>query len=381
MQTQALKSRNTSGYFVTQTLRIVTGIILFIFVATHLLNMAFGLVSLEALDEARHYFSWPWSNPIGFFFLAGSMLIHGLLGLLAIYWRNTLRMTRYDLVQTISALLIIPLLASHLFGVTLAANMFSYEPSYQLLLNFFWVQSPMEGLRQVLVVTVTWIHGCAGLFTWMRLKAWWPKVAAIAYTLAVLIPVLALLGFVEAGNQVLEMSQAAPRQSQPPSPEIVAKFEVYYTILYSFIGGYLALVALTLIARHIRLRSAKTGLITLSYLTGDTIRTEGGVSLLEAAELHDLPHANMCKGKGRCGTCRVRILSSSDPLPPPGESERKTLDRFQCADNVRLACQLVPVSGTIELERVLPPDVGLEALRPPRKEAIPAPELPAETPA
>ena len=213
----------------------------------------------------------------------------------------------------------------------------------------------------------------------MRLKSWWPRVSVFAYPLAVFIPVSALLGFVEAGNQVLEMSAAnTPTQSAPPSAETVAKFELYYTVLWSVIYGYLALVAITLVARKIRLIKSETGIVTLSYLTGDTIRTEGGVSLLEAAEMHDLPHANYCKGRGRCATCRVKIISSSEELPPPSEEERKALDRFECPENVRLACQLVPASGTIELERILPPDVGLEALRPPQKEVQVSRTEPAE---
>lgn len=362
----------------TRTVRIVTGIILFLFVSTHLLNMAFGLISLEALESARFYFSLPWANPVGFLLLVGSMLIHGALGLVAIYWRNTLQMTRYDLLQTVSALLIIPLLASHVLGVTLGANMFSIPPGYQSVLTFFWVQEPIEGLRQVLVVTVTWIHGCAGLFTWMRLKIWWPKVSVFAYALAVIIPVSALLGFVEAGNQVVAMGSQATAPSAPPSPEIIAKFELYTTIKWSVIIGYLVLVVLTLAARKIRLNAEKVGVLTLSYLTGDTIRTEGGISLLEAAELNDLPHANICKGRGRCGTCRVRIISSTEELPQPSELEQRTLDRFNCPKNVRLACQLVPTSGTIELERVLPPDVGLDAVRPPAGRPLTDSDLPAE---
>ena len=355
----------------TRTLRIVTGIILFAFVATHLLNLAVGLISLEAMDAARPYFMLPWHNPVGFLVLAGSMMLHGALGLVAIYWRNTLQMTRYDLVQTISALLIVPLLASHVLGVTLAANLFSFEPSYQLTLMLFWVQSPGEGLRQVLVVGVTWIHGCTGLFTWMRLNAWWPKAAMIAYPLAVIIPVSALLGFVEAGNQVIELSantaNAAPQVSEEAAAQRAALFAFFNAVKWSVIGGYLAIVAVVLIARKIRLRASDTGLLTLSYLTGDTIRTEGGVSLLEAAELHDLPHANICKGRGRCGTCRVRIKASSEPLPEPSELEKRTLERFDSPANVRLACQLVPASGKIELERMLPPDAGLDALLPPSK--------------
>jgi len=362
----------------TRVLRITTGIVLFIFVATHLLNLSVGLVSLEALDEARTYFMLPWHNPVGFFALAGSMIIHGALGLVAIYWRNTLQMTRYDMIQTVSALLIIPLLASHVLGVTLAAEMFSFEPSYQLTLQVFWVQAPLEGLRQVLVVGVTWIHGCIGLFTWMRLKIWWPKAALFAYPLAVLIPVAALLGFVEAGNQVVELAanstNAAPEVSDEVAQERAALFAYYNQIKWTIILTYCAIVAVVLLARAIRLRSNETGIVTLRYLTGDTIRTEGGVSLLEAAQIDDLPHANMCQGRGRCGTCRVRIVSSSAELPEPTEIEKKTLERFQCPENVRLACQMVPLAGDIELERVLSPDVDLDALIPPSAKAVPVNE-------
>lgn len=351
-----------------RTLRIVTGIVLFVFVATHLLNMSIGLVSLDALEAARLYFMMPWSNPVGFVVLQGAMVIHGVLGLVAIYWRNTLRMTRYDAVQTISALLIIPLLASHVLGVTLAANLLGFDPSYQSTLTVFWVNAPLEGLRQVLVVAVTWIHGCAGLFTWMRLNSWWPKVSIFAYPLAVFIPVAALLGFVEAGNEVVAI--AAETTRQPMSEEEAARFGelfAFYTMVkWSVIGGYLAMVAAVLVARQVRIFRSETGIVTLSYLTGDALRAEGGPTLLELAEANDIPHANICKGRGRCGTCRVRIVASDVDLPAPSDIERKTLARFHSADNVRLACQLAPASGKIELERIVPPDAGLEELIPDR---------------
>ena len=365
----------------TRSIRILTGIILFLFVATHLVNMSLGLISLEVLESARFYFMLPWSNPIGFVVLMGSMILHGSLGLVALYWRNTLQMTRYDLIQTVSALLIFPLLASHVLGVTLAANMLDFEPSYQSTLAVFWVYTPIEGLRQVVVVAVTWVHGCIGLFTWMRLNSWWPKVAPVAYPLAVLIPVLALLGFVEAGIQVVDLSKnavASAPVSAEAAAEFAAKFETYNTIKWSVIGTYLAIVAIVLLARKVRLRSTETGILTLSYLTGGTVRAEGGVSLLEAAQLNDVPHANICKSRGRCGTCRVRIISSSVELPEPSEMEKKTLAKFDAPDNVRLACQLVPLAGTIELERMLAPDVGLEALNLPSKESPVSDELSIE---
>ena len=32
-----------------------------------------------------------------------------------------------------------------------------------------------------------------------------------------------------------------------------------------------------------------------------------GLSVLEISRLNDVPHAHVCSGRGRCGTCRVRI--------------------------------------------------------------------------
>ena len=52
----------------------------------------------------------------------------------------------------------------------------------------------------------------------------------IAYPLAVIIPVSALLGFVEAGNQVLELSAKNAGGSYSPSAEVIAKFQLYNTI-------------------------------------------------------------------------------------------------------------------------------------------------------
>src|ERR1700722_20602598 len=36
---------------------------------------------------------------------------------------------------------------------------------------------------------------------WLRLRPWWPKVAGFVYPLVFLLPILALLGFVEAGKE------------------------------------------------------------------------------------------------------------------------------------------------------------------------------------
>ena len=53
--------------------RLITGIILFLFLTCHLINLSFGLVSLEALDGSRRWFLWFWATGVGLTVLMGSI--------------------------------------------------------------------------------------------------------------------------------------------------------------------------------------------------------------------------------------------------------------------------------------------------------------------
>lgn len=77
---------------------------------------------------------------------------------------------------------------------------------YFSILTQFWVLDPVLGLKQVIVTVITWIHGCMGLVIWMRIQPWWHRVAGVVYPLVVAIPLLAMLGMVEAGKEVVELN-------------------------------------------------------------------------------------------------------------------------------------------------------------------------------
>jgi adenylate cyclase len=66
------------------------------------------------------------------------------------------------------------------------------------------------------------------------------------------------------------------------------------------------------------------------------------LSVLEASLLNDIPHAHVCGGRGRCSTCRIRILGDPTGLPAPSAAEQAVLERVHAAPGVRLACQLRP---------------------------------------
>ena len=128
--------------------------------------------------------------------------------------------------------------------------------------------------------------------------------------------------------------------------------------------GYLALVALTLLARGARrAREAHRGLVAVSYLDGRVAKVAGGTSVLEgepaernpaceclrrARPLLDLPGAGWWRAPA---TCRSRA--------PPS---RPSLTGWDAGRNVRLACQLRP-RADVTVAPLISPRIGLEGLR------------------
>ncbi len=65
--------------------------------------------------------------------------------------------------------------------------------------------------------------------------------------------------------------------------------------------------------------------------------------MLEASRSAGIPHPSVCGGRGRCSTCRIRVLHGLDGQPEPAPYERATLARIKASGDVRLACQFRPL--------------------------------------
>ncbi|GAB4248752.1 MAG: ASKHA domain-containing protein [Thermoleophilia bacterium] len=63
-----------------------------------------------------------------------------------------------------------------------------------------------------------------------------------------------------------------------------------------------------------------------------------------------------CGGRGRCGTCRVRLGQGARSVPPPDRDEQEILRRRGAGPGERLACRLQVPAGL--LLEVLPPERG-----------------------
>src|SRR5262249_23577784 len=152
--------------------------------------------------------------------------------------------------------------------------------------------------------------------------------------LATLLPMLALLGLWQGTRQVLaqwelhpEWLQMTVRDGHMRDPGVNGP---YWNLEVQLYWTYVVLVALVFIARAVRwLFERHHGLINIAYPGGRVVRVPVGYAVLDASRRASIPHAAICGGRGRCTTCRIRVLRGVDRLPPPHASEQALLDRLQ----------------------------------------------------
>ena len=343
-------------------IRLTTGLILFAFVTSHLLNHSLGLHSLGMMDAGREWFVLIWRNPVGTTAMMGSLIIHLLLAAWALYSRRSLRMSVGEAFQIVFGFSIPLLLALHFAGTGGAHRMFGTEDNYVYVLLAQWKYSDYGVYWQTAGMFAAWIHGCIGLYFWLRLKPWFRTFLPPLFAIAILLPVTAWLGYYIAGKEVLALAEnrewlrEAYRVIQPPKQE---DFGVILDVAFwirVFIAG---LIAAALIGRVLRsVIERRKGMLTIEYPHDRTVRSKIGASILEISQLNNIPHASVCGGRGRCSTCRVRVISGEDCLSSAGSEEIRVLERVGAPPHVRLACQAVP-SGDISIVPLLPPNASV----------------------
>jgi adenylate cyclase len=345
--TQAQIEKFMRGVSVRQ-IRMVCGLILLAYLISHFLNHALGNISLEALAWGLHYHLLFWQFlPVAIVFY-GAVLIHGGLGIWALYERRQFRWKAIEPLQLVLGLSIPALIAAHIIGTRLGHTLFGFERYYpQVLHGYFATVSPRLALT-TLALVISWIHGCIGLYFWLRLKAFFQRVAPFLLAAAVLVPTLALLGIYQGGRTVMKDSDDAGWRAVNLPPDKVgtpAQSDTLETITTDFLIGYLGLLGLVLVARGFRtLHERRAGMINLSYGNGRTIRVPKGLSVLEASLRYQVPHASVCGGRARCSTCRIRVIGDCASLPRPSNREAFVLNRVgsDADPAIRLACQLRP---------------------------------------
>ena len=351
--------------------RLYSGLVLMLFVAMHLANLALGLKSLDVMEDWRWTLMAPWQKPPGRILLTGAALLHAGLGLWSIAVRRSFVMSATDVAQLCLGLVTPPLLVNHVLTMRLTAALnVDFETSYGLILATFWSFAPVYAFQQLFVVVVVWVHAALGLYSWLVIKPVWSRIGGFVLPMLFAVPILALLGFVESGKEVLARLAAGGEwrsMIEANAGRIIAVKEQIAAMQANVLLVYLALAFLALGALGLRIARARLTPVSITYDGGQIATGRVGVSVLELSRLNHIPHAHVCSGRGRCGTCRVKILAAPDSLSGMSDQERATLARVGAGTDVRLACQALVLASGVEVERLLPVFADASAARAPRE--------------
>ncbi len=347
-----------------RNLRIGSGLVLFAYVCVHFSNHALGLYSAELMTSVGD-----WLKPIKrtllvSIILYGALLIHFSLALASIALRTNLKMPTRDWMQLLSGLAIPFLLSGHVIGTRYASSFYGLVDGYTYVLLSTFVFAPFSGVLDVLGLLAAWIHGCVGMHMWARFKAWYsPNFMQVSLVIAAVLPVLSLAGYLSAAREIAplasdgEFLEAYYARLNIPDDSIWAMLaddkQWANMALIAAIGVALAAFFIGVLWRQ------RHKLIEIDYLDGSITRQRMGPTLLEISKRGGIGHANVCGGRGRCSTCRVRVLENAVDLPPASPEEARVLSRVRAPEDVRLACQIRP-QGNMKVMRILPAETSLE---------------------
>jgi adenylate cyclase len=321
-------------------LRLASGLVLFTYVAVHLVNHSLGLVSVAVAERGLAWTLAVWHSVPGTALLYGAVGIHLALALDAIYSRRTLRMAPLDMLRIALGLGIPTLLIGHAVGTRLAWEMYRQSPQYTRVVWSLWTADGQG--RQLALLAPGWLHGCLGIHLAFAQRPWYRRLHRVLFSAALLLPVLGGLGFFAMGKE-LAMDLANRSRIDASIALPLARSTFMLDVREVLLAVYLLAIASVFAARAARagIERRFRPLIRIVY-PQRTVHVPHGWTVLEASRSHHLAHVALCGGRARCSTCRVRVTHGEEQCPPPGPMEQATLARIHAGTGIRLACQLRP---------------------------------------
>jgi len=341
-------------------LRLASALVMLTFVVCHLTAHSFLLVSFEAAETALKILMYPWGTLAGTSLLVAAFLLHYGNALYSIYIRRSLRLSRWEWTQLSLGLCIPVLLTAHVVGTGIAHSVLGTETYYSTIFIAQWLVSPWLGVVQVLAVITVWTHACVGMHYWLRTKRWYPPWRPLFLSVGLILPTLALAGYITGGNQVLREAKDPDfvSSSLDDSNLTVQTIGEINRMAYVGWGLCLGLTLLPFAGRGIRnwqYRRRRPPM--LAHANGRHVPIPPGATVLETLRANGIAHAAVCGGRGRCTTCRILVTKGLDRLVEASGPEAKALARIGASSGMRLACQIRP-SADISVMPLLTADAG-----------------------
>jgi adenylate cyclase len=134
----------------------------------------------------------------------------------------------------------------------------------------------------------------------LRLKTWFETYRSVLLSVAVLLPVVALLGYLQGGREVVALAQDPAWRAAATQPVFAGTGaqNLYLADLRNdfllFDRGALLLVLLASLVRSIN--ELWAGRICVQYPDGRKVYAPLGFSVLEASHMAGIPRASTCGG-------------------------------------------------------------------------------------
>ncbi len=333
---------------VRSNLRMISGLTLLTFVTCHLIAHSFLLISVEQAEAVLDFLMAPWRTDIGTTILVTAFVAHYGNALWSLYIRRTLKMSRWEASQIAIGLTIPILLMTHVMTTRIGELFFDVNIYYSSILIIYWQMYPVLGVLQAVALLTVWSHAAIGIHFWFRTKLWYERWRPVFLVAGLLLPALALAGFVSGGNQILRDTGRTETFAQNSLADSNISDDTLDQIRRTTLLGlglHLLLVSLPFAGRGVRRwLYHQTRPPMVIHSSGAVVPVLSGATVLETLRESGIPHASVCGGRARCTTCRILVTRGLEHLPAPGGLEKAALARIGAAPAVRLACQVCPTS-------------------------------------
>jgi len=313
-------------------IRLTSGLVLFAFVLSHFLNHGMGLISVEAMMDVQVWRRAFWRFPPFTALLYAALIAHILFAVWKLVQRRTLKMPLWEAAQITLGIIIPYQLGAHIVATRGLNLQHGVNDTYVKELALLW---PGLAWDQSLLLLVVWVHSVIGIHFWLRIESWYSRAFQPLFALALLIPVLALLGWITAAKEVelfYDVPQLTPEQFAWGTKAIAGGRFMFFVVVGALVAALLGPGIVSRLRRR----------ITVQYPGNVKVMANPGATLLEISRMNGIPHASVCGGRARCSTCRVRVLHGMDTLKPADMAETTVLTRIRADEDTRLACQMRP---------------------------------------
>src|SRR4029077_14456031 len=106
---------------------------------------------------------------------------------------------------------IIPLMVRHVVATRVAQEFLLTSDDYTSVLLAHWVLNPGYPPFHIAAVLTVWVHASIGIHFWLHTKKWYPTWRPVFAITGLLIPTLAIAGYIAGGNHIVRRARDNPQ--------------------------------------------------------------------------------------------------------------------------------------------------------------------------